>query len=214
MLTKIKYYFEQSWLLMVGAVVFGSLLAVTDAAWKPRIERNVTNRFSTLAGGLLAEAIRFESVAAAPLTIQIAGKSTQVDVKRGLNADGQLVGWAFVCEGSGFADKIQLVAATDAAFETMAGFRVLSSNETPGFGDKINPTPEEGGFYQSQFVGVPTTALTLTKTGDAAVIDDQIVAITGATVTSQAVVDTLNAWIRPIKEALAAEGLLPSFNKE
>jgi len=207
MSTKIKYFFEQSWLLMVSSVVFGLLLAVTDAAWKPRIEQNVVNRFTSLAGGLLTEAERFEPIAQT-ISIDIKGKAVPVEVKRGLNAAGQTVGWAFVCEGSGFADKIRLVVATDAAFTKMAGFGVLFSNETPGFGDKINITPANGGFYQPQFIGAPVGTLTLTKTGDPAVIDDHIVAISGATVTSQAVVDTLNAWLVPIREKMAAEGLL------
>lgn len=208
MLTKIKFFFQESWLLMVSSVVFGLLLAATDVAWKPRIERNVSDRFSVLAKGLLAGAERFESVAADPLTIEIGGKDVPVDVKRGLDGSGQTVGWAFVCEGSGFADKIRLVVAVDAAFEKMAGFGVLFSNETPGFGDKINITPDENGFFQPQFVGAPVAELTLTKTGDPATINDQIVAITGATVTSQAVVDTLNVWLLPIKEKLKAQGLL------
>lgn len=207
-LTKIKFFFQESWLLMVSSVVFGLLLAATDVAWKPRIERNVSDRFSVLAKGLLAGAERFESVAADPLTIEIGGKDVPVDVKRGLDGSGQTVGWAFVCEGSGFADKIRLVVAVDAAFEKMAGFGVLFSNETPGFGDKINITPDENGFFQPQFVGAPVAELTLTKTGDPATINDQIVAITGATVTSQAVVDTLNVWLLPIKEKLKAQGLL------
>jgi hypothetical protein len=73
MSTKIKFFFEQSWLLMVSSVVFGLLLAATDAAWKPRIEQNISDRFSTLARGLLTEATRFEPVAAEPLTIEISG---------------------------------------------------------------------------------------------------------------------------------------------
>jgi electron transport complex protein RnfG len=208
MSTKIKFFFEQSWLLMVSSVVFGLLLAATDAAWKPRIEQNISDRFSTLARGLLTEATRFEPVAAEPLTIEISGKVSPVDVRRGLNSAGQVVGWAFVCEGSGFADKIRLVVAVDAAFEKMAGFGVLFSNETPGFGDKINIKPAAGGFYQPQFIGAPVGTLTLTKSGDAAVIDAEIVAISGATVSSQAVVTTLNAWMMPIKEKLAASGAL------
>ncbi len=207
MSTKIKFFFQESWLLMVSAVVFGLLLAVTDAAWKPRIEQNVVNRFTSLAGGLLTEAVRFEPVSPT-ISIEIKGKAESVEIKRGLNAAGQTVGWAFVCEGSGFADKIRLVVATDAAFSKMAGFGVLFSNETPGFGDKINIAPVEGGFYQPQFIGAPVGTLTLAKTGDAAAIDNQIVAISGATVTSQAVVDMLNNWLVPIREKMVSEGLL------
>ena len=207
MLAKLKYFFEESWLLMVSAIVFGLLLAVTDAAWKGRIEENTANRFNTLAGGLITEAVRFEPLAD-PITIDIKGKPTLVNVKKGINTENKTVGWAFVCEGSGFADKIQLVVATDAAFEKMAGFGVLFSNETPGFGDKINIAPKDGGFYQPQFIGAPVGPLTLTKTSDPKTIDAEIVAISGATVSSQAVVTTLNVWLVPIKEKLAAAGLL------
>ena len=110
--------------------------------------------------------------------------------------------------GSGFADKIKLVVATDAAFDKLAGFGVLSSNETPGFGDKINITPEDGGFYQPQFIGAPVAELELTKIGDPGKLDSQIVAISGATVTSEAVVKILNTFLLPIKESMQAEGLL------
>jgi electron transport complex protein RnfG len=208
MFAKIKYYFEQSWVLMMAALVFGALLAITEAAWRPRIEQNTINRFNRLAGLLLPEAVQFESAAAKPVWIEIDGKTVPVDVKRGLDASGRTVGWAFVCEGSGFADKIQLVVATDAAFETIAGFRVLSSNETPGFGDKINIPPDQGGFFQPQFIGAPVGTLTLVKSGDPAEINDQIVAISGATVSSQAVVDIFNSYLVPIKQKLIAEGLL------
>ena len=112
--------FEQSWVLMMAARVL-LLLAITGAAWG-RIEQNTINQFNRLAGLLLPEAVQFESAAAEPVWIEIDGKTVPVDVKRGLDASGRTVGWAFVCEGSGFADKIQLVVATDAAFETIADF--------------------------------------------------------------------------------------------
>ncbi|HOK95955.1 MAG TPA: FMN-binding protein, partial [Anaerohalosphaeraceae bacterium] len=86
---------------------------------------------------------------------------------------------------------------------------VLRSNETPGFGDKITIKPEDGGFYQPQFIGAPVETLTLTKTGDASKIDSEIVAISGATISSEAVVSILNASLLPVKEAMRQQGLLP-----
>lgn len=205
-MSKVKYFFEQSWLLLVSAVIFGGLLAVTNAAWGPRIRQNEIDKFNRLAGGMLTGARNFQALEQTILVDPGKGKTYEVEVKKGLDEGGNLIGWAFVCEGSGFADKIKLVVATDAAFEKMAGFGVLSSNETPGFGDKINKQGE--GSFQSQFSGVPAETLELTKAGDAGVIDSQIVAISGATVTSQAVVDTLNAFLLPLKEALADKGML------
>lgn len=202
----VVFYLKQSWLLMISAILFGCLLASFYAFCQPYIIQNEIDKFNRLAGGLLTEATTFESL---PDTFPIEigkGKTYNVEVKKGLNADGKLVGWAFVCEGSGFADKIKLVIATDAPFEKMAGFGVLASNETPGFGDKINPTGP--GTFQHQFIGSPVDDLELIKVGDAEKIDNQIVAITGATVTSNAVVDIFNTFLVPIQEALQKQNLL------
>jgi electron transport complex protein RnfG len=201
----ILFFLRESWLLMVSAIIFGCLLACLNAAWQPKIIQNEIDKFNTLAGGLLSGAEQFETaLEAVPVDIG-KGKTYNVEVKKGADANGTLIGWAFVCEGSGFADKIKLVVATDAAFETLAGFGVLSSFETPGFGDKINIVD---GFYQSQFKGTPVAELELTKIGDPEKVDNQIVSITGATVTSEAVVNIFNTFLLPIKEALQEQNLL------
>lgn len=203
---KIKLFIEESWLLLISSIVFGALLAFTNAAWSPRIAQNEADKFNHLAQSLLEDAERFETVEESIAITTDKGKSIPVRISRGLDKNGQTAGWAFVVIGSGFADKIQMVVATDAKFETIAGFKVLSSNETPGFGDKINLTG--AGSFQSQFPGAPATRLRLSKTGDAGTIDDEIVAISGATVTSQAVVDALNLYVTPIKDQLKSKGLL------
>lgn len=202
----VSFFMKESWLLIVSAILFGSLLAVCYAVCQPYINENEIKKFNTLAGGLLTEASSFEAV---PETFPIdigKGKIYTVEVKKGLNAEGKIVGWAFVCEGGGFADKIKLVVAADAGFEKLAGFGVLSSNETPGFGDKINPTGP--GTFQQQFIGTPATDLELVKIGDPEKVDTQIVAISGATVTSTAVIDIFNTFLVPVKEAMQAKGLL------
>jgi electron transport complex protein RnfG len=201
----VLFFVEESWLLLVSAVLFGCLLACLNAAWQPLIQQNEINKFNQLAGGLLSGAEQFETaLKAVPVDIG-KGKMYNVQVKKGTDTAGNLIGWAFVIEGSGFADKIKLVVGVDAAFEKLAGFGVLSSNETPGFGDKITI---KDGFYQSQYKGAPVAELTLSKTGDAEEIDGEIIAISGATVTSEAVVKIFNTFLLPIKDAMAAKGLL------
>ncbi len=204
-MSKVKYFFEQSWLLLVSSIFFGGLLALTNAAWQPRIQQNEIEKFNRLAGAMLREADSFLSL---DEPVEIASGKPRpytVEVKRGVDAGGRTVGWAFLCQGSGFSDKIKLVVAVDGSFETLAGFGVLSSNETPGFGDKITIA---GGFFQRQFVGAPAAALDLVKSGEAEAIDDEIVAISGATVSSQAVVTILNTYVVPIQEELKKRGLI------
>jgi len=202
-LKNIKYFIEQSWLLIVASFIFGLLLAITNAAWQPRIIQNEIDKFNRLAGGMLTEATAFETAAEDVEVESAKGKKIKTDIKKGASADGKCVGWAFICEGSGFADKIKLVLTVDAAFEKLAGFGVLASNETPGFGDKI-----KGDYFHSQFTGAPATELTLSKTGDDKKIDNEIVAISGATVSSEAVVKIVNNYIKQIKTQLQTKGLL------
>jgi len=203
MLKKIKYFAEQSWLLVVSSFFFGLLLAVTNAAWRPMIDQNEINKFNRLAGDLLRDADDFKIAVEGVEVDTGKGRKIKTDIKKGVSADGECVGWAFVCEGSGFADKIKLVLTVDAAFEKLAGFGVLASNETPGFGDKI-----KNDYFRSQFIGAPSAQLVLSKTGNDKKIDGEIVAISGATVSSEAVVEILNNYIRQIRTHLQTEGLL------
>jgi electron transport complex protein RnfG len=205
-MSKVKYFFKESWLLMVSSILFGALLALTEAAWQPRIDQNEINKFSNLARTLLPAADKFEPLAD-PIEIpDKTGQPIPVDVRKGVDASGTCVGWAFVCEGSGFADKIKLVVGADSKFQTLTGFQVLACSETPGFGDKITI---KNGFYQAQYQGAPADRFTLRKAGDSKTIDSEIIAITGATVTSRAVVDIMNTYVAAIKEQLAKKGLLP-----
>ena len=200
----VAFFFEKSWLLMAAAILFGALLAMLNTAWQPKIKQNEIDKFNRLAVALIPDAVNFETaIEKAPIEVS-KGKVYNVEVKKGVKADGQVAGWAFVCEGSGFADKIKLVIATDAKFEKLAGFGVISSNETPGFGDKINPTGP--GTFQHQFIGKPATDLELVKAGDAS--GAKVMAITGATVTSEAVVKIFNTFLVPVKETLQKQGLL------
>ena len=140
------------------------------------------------------------------------GKIETTNIYKAVDSDGNIIGFAFVASGPGFADKIKLVIAADAKFEKYLGFKVLSSNETPGFGSKIAiDDPKSDLDYVDQYKGAPTGKFELIKTGKVSVIekiDDQIVAISGATVTSEAVVKIFNMYTQQIKEILQQNGLI------
>ena len=131
------------------------------------------------------------------------GKKAKSKVYKALSESGECVGWAFTATGPGFADKIELIVAVDSSFRKFAGFAVIASNETPGFGSRIK---EE--YFISQFKNAPADKLELVKTGDDQKIDSEIVAISGATVSSEAVVKIFNTYIGKIKEQLQEKGIL------
>jgi electron transport complex protein RnfG len=201
-MSKVKYFIQQSWLLIASSLFFGLILAIADAAWAPRIEANKINKLNNLMALLLPDANQFE------LVEQIQLESSQkINLYKAVSAAGQNVGWAFEASGFGFADKIELVVAVDSGFDKIAGYEVLSSNETPGFGDQIKLP-----WYRSQFSDAPVTKLLLDRTGSHDKIDDQIVAITGATISSQAVVNIINNTLLPLKTQMQQKGLLSGGN--
>lgn len=199
----VVYFFRQSWLLIVAAFGFGLLLAFTHSAWEGRIESNQADKFSALARELAPEAKEFVAALEQHSVTLADGSEAVMDIYRGVNDAGQAVAWAFVIRGPGFADKIELIAGVDASFQKLLGYGVLSSNETPGYGDQI-----KNAYFADQFVGAPAGALSLVKSGNAEAIDETIVAISGATVTSQAMVDIFNNYIGPVRETLRAEGMV------
>ena len=192
---KLKHFFQQSWLLIAASFFFGLLIAVTSAALSPRIEQNKINKRNRLVGALLPQAKDFVPVEVEIEIESIRGKKETVEVFRAVSATGECVGWSFNAIGPGFADKIELVVAVDKIFEKFAGFDVLSSNETPGFGNKI-----KFDYFQDQFKGAPSEGLKLSTSGDNTKIDSEIISISGATISSEAVVDIISNAITQIKK--------------
>ena len=202
-MSKIKYFIRQSWLLLLTSFLFGLLIAVADAAWSAKIEQNKAEKLRKLIASLISDANSFE------LAIQDAnlpgdkGRIIKTDIYEALDKQNNCAGFAFVAAGAGFADKIELVVAVDARCEKLLGFNVLSSNETPGFGNRM-----KNDSFRNQFKGAPAGELSLVKIGDAGKIDNEIVAISGATVTSTAVIKIFNKSVISVKEQLQKKGLI------
>ena len=200
---KIKYFVQQSWLLIVASFCFGLLIAVTSAGLSPRIRQNEINKRNRLVSALLPEAKNFILIEEQVEIQSLQRKKENVEIYRAMSEAGECVGWNFEATGSGFADKIKLVIAVDKNFEKIAGFDVLSSNETPGFGDQIKYD-----YFRDQFKGAPAGELKLVTVGERDQIDSQIVAISGATISSEAVVEIVSNSVTQVKEQLRKKGII------
>ena len=202
-MNKIKYFIQQSWLLIASSFCFGLLIAIANAGLSPRIEQNEINKRNRLLGAMLPDAKNFIALDTEIEIESVQGKKEKVEVYRAVSEANECVGWSFNAAGPGFADQIVLVVAVDKSFEKIAGFDVLSSSETPGFGDQIKYD-----YYRSQFKGAPTGQLKLVSIGEPRKIDSEIVGITGATVSSGAVVDILDTFLTGIKARMKEKGLI------
>ncbi len=202
-MSKVKFFLQQSWLLIVTSFTFGLLLAAANAALQDKIVQNEQQKLNKKMAELITDANDFALVLD-DVVIQLGkSKTVKTDIYKAIDTEGNIIGFAYIAEGPGFADKIKLVIAVDAGLTKFYGFKVLASNETPGFGDRIKDE-----FYNSQYAGAPFGDFELVKTGDNKKIDSEIVAISGATVSSEAVIKIFNSYTNQVKEKLQAEGLI------
>lgn len=114
------------------------------------------------------------------------------------NASGEADGYAInVSSMNGYGGEIALSMGYTAD-GTLLGIRFTTLNETVGLGARA---AEEGeGSFKEQFANKQADSFTVVKGGTSA--GDEISAISGATVTSEAVVEAVNAGIYFAKQML------------
>ena len=112
------------------------------------------------------------------------------------NKDNDFIGYAFIAQGQGYQGKIKILAVSNTDLTKLIGIEVVESVETPGLGAKI-----QGAAFQKQFQNL-TTLTPISYTKDEVIKKNQIKAITGATVSSRAVINILNKKIEALKAKL------------
>jgi electron transport complex protein RnfG len=105
----------------------------------------------------------------------------------GYREDGTQIGFAIQSAEFGFQDEVRLIFGYDAQTETILGMLVLEHTETPGLGDKIVKDLEFVGQFAES-----TTPLVGVKPGAGTGGQDEIDMITGATISSRAVIRIIN----------------------
>ncbi|MCR5041744.1 MAG: FMN-binding protein [Clostridia bacterium] len=104
----------------------------------------------------------------------------------GFDASGGLVGYVFSCEVNSYGGKLTLMAGfgLDGA---VTGVTITEINDTPGLGLKAKTDPA----FLPQFTGLTGNAGVVKNAADKG--ENDVVAITSATITSKAVASAVNA---------------------
>lgn len=105
------------------------------------------------------------------------------------------VGYAMVYEGNGFAGNMRVMAGLNNDVSKLVGVQILEQTETPGLGTKVTEEP-----FTKQFVDLSTSPQVNYVKGVPPANDNEIQAITGATISSKSVVAILNGGIMKLKE--------------
>ena len=114
------------------------------------------------------------------------------------DAQGALLGYAIPANGAGFQDAIGLIFGFNPQTHLIVGMKVLESRETPGLGDKII---KDAHFLENFAALDAASQIALVKKG-AKVHANEVDAITGATISSKAIVRILNTSMDTWRDAL------------
>ncbi len=116
----------------------------------------------------------------------------------GRDENGETTGVAISRGESGFQDVIMVIFGHDPATGKVSGMKILDSKETPGLGDKIFKDMD----FVDQFFAGPDTPLLGVKAGAGKGQPNEIDMITGATISSKAVIQIINNALAEWKPVL------------
>ncbi len=173
--------------LAVVATVSGGILAAWDSVTQPKITENRLAEIRAAVADVLPEYEHYDEIEANETTFYV-----------GKDATGNMVGVAFRVAGSGFQGEIAMMVGITPDFGEITGLAILEQIETPGLGSKIDTDPsnrENPDWFTTQFQGVPTTSDITALKNEQPDQPTEVQAITGATISSRAVVDILNSDI-------------------
>ncbi|HEU4994936.1 MAG TPA: FMN-binding protein [Gemmatimonadaceae bacterium] len=108
----------------------------------------------------------------------------------GYDRAGRPLGFAITASQTGFAEPIELIFGYDAASHRLLGMKILVSKETPGIADKI-----EKPVFTAQFEKAEAPLQGVKGGGERGTDLHNIAMITGATVSSRAVIKGINGAI-------------------
>ena len=201
-------YIGQAWLVLSLALVFGGLLAGVQAGLSGRIAANKRNEtYDQIPALVTLRNLETGEVlvrADADKTVEIVTDDGKV-VYKVFSADDKHIGWVIKGAGSGFADRIELLIGLNAYASRILGMYVLDQKETPALGDKISKPDFQGRFRDKWTEDKGARApLVAVRTATGAAPGNDILAVTGATVSSQSVCKIVNKAVDEFKPWLDA----------
>jgi len=194
--------------LGVAGFLSGLILVSAYLFTKPIIAKNKAEALRAAIFEVLSNTATFKTLVPDGDGLREAGEKEEVGqeaVYLGFNAQGEMTGFAISGEEGGYQDIISAIYGFDPNDEVIIGFKVLDSKETPGLGDKIIKDAD----FQANFMALKIDPeIEAVKKGEKK-SPNQVEAISGATISSKAIVRLLNksntTWQARIKVYLSTQ---------
>ena len=143
---------------------------------------------------------------------QVSFETINADVAKALNTSGEVLGYAAVAEAQGYGGKVQVMVGMDTRGEKIIGLKIVQQSETPGLGSRIEEIKSDKTWFRiltgragnakqetmpeflKQFIGRTPENVRLEGA-------NSIQAITGATISSAALVVATRSAVEKIRNA-------------
>ena len=173
----VKYILRLTFTLLLICAVVAGILAAVNAVTAP----------------IIAASKAAKTQAAIEAVLPGGGMETEFSDETGLVTKAYIGknGYAVQVAPSGFGGAITMMVGVDFDGKVL-GISIISHAETPGLGAVAAQNTDKGVAFREQFVGL-ISGITI---GDG---DNQIDSLSGATISSQAIVDGVNAALECVK---------------
>lgn len=189
---KVKETIKISIILFLITAISAALLAFVNQKTAPMIEQNEQKKISDALKLVMSDATDFEK-SELPDTADKITENYSTDIIEfyiAKGSDGNDVGICAITETKGYSSGLRCAVGVDKNGE-VTGVEIISHNETPGLG--ANAEKEE---FRSQYAG-KKDEISVVKNNAS---DNEINAISGATLTSRGVTSNVNTVIALLHE--------------
>ena len=179
--------------LFLITAIAGFVLAFANSFTSPVIKAREKAQYEAALKEVFADADKFETLEEAKLNT-IKTKIKNIEKIEVAKKSDKTVGYVFKTLGkNGYGGDISMLMAVNTENKNIVGFKVLNHSETPGLGSRV--TTDE---YAKSVVGNKVTEHLVKNLNPDA--DNDIQAITGTTISVNAVLNGLNAAIDALQE--------------
>lgn len=188
--------------LSVGGAIAGLLIVLAFQSTLPRIQANQAAAMQASVTQVLVGAASYQTLFLydGKLVREVPASVDTIPLEKvyaALDGAGKTLGYAIGAEEVGFADVIKVMFGYNAQRNEVLGMLVVDNKETPGLGDKIVKDQHFVDAFKSR-----TYPVRGVKQGVGTGKPDEVDMITGATISSKAVIRIINNKLERVKPML------------
>jgi electron transport complex protein RnfG len=198
--------------MLKRAIAYIVLIAIIIGCWGITgcsREKTIPKQQLTILNQLLSTSVSDKQVETIEIQDETAQKFPAIDKMFKVVADEEQENYVFLVSPIGYRAPINIMVAIDGEKDEIAGIKVLQQDETPGWGEWLAET-----WFTDRFKGKGVD-IYLERAVLEAKAPNEIIQITSATVTTQAVLNGVNAAMGAYRElVLGSEAEAVPLNVE